>query len=93
MAPARQSVPQPVVEDGDVWWRLALCECGGNPGCNTGNGFYGTFQFMLSTWQSVGGSGYPHEHSYEEQKHRAQILQARSGWGQWPACSSKLGLR
>ncbi|HZA05361.1 MAG TPA: hypothetical protein VE617_12415 [Propionibacteriaceae bacterium] len=23
----------------------------------------------------------------------AQKLQAAAGWGQWPACSSKLGLR
>ena len=28
-----------------------------------------------------------------EQIHRAQILQQRSGWGQWPACSRRLGLR
>jgi hypothetical protein len=60
---------------------------------NTGNGYYGYFQFALSTWQSVGGPGYPHEHSYETQKHYAQILQQRSGWGQWPHCSKELGLR
>jgi hypothetical protein len=79
---------------GDVWHALAVCETGGkmdNP--NTGNGYYGYFQFSLGTWQSVGGPGYPHEHSYETQRSYAQKLQARSGWGQWPACSAKLGLR
>lgn len=82
-----------VAPSGDVWSRLAFCESGGDPSKNTGNGYYGAFQFSLSTWRSVGGTGYPHEHSYGEQLHRAQILQARSGWGQWPACSRKLGLR
>ena len=38
---------------------IAACESGGNPGTNTGNGFYGKYQFTLSTWQSVGGSGNP----------------------------------
>lgn len=83
----------PAVADGSVWDALAQCESGGNWSMNSGNGFYGGLQFMLSTWRSVGGSGYPHEASREEQIHRAEILLARSGWGQWPACSRKLGLR
>jgi LysM repeat protein len=78
---------------GDVWARLAACESGGNPAINTGNGYYGAYQFSASTWRSVGGSGLPHQASLEEQTARAQALQARSGWGQWPACSAKLGLR
>ena len=80
------------VDDGSVWWRLAQCESGGNPAINTGNGFYGAFQFTLPTWQAMGGTGYPHEHSYETQLAMAQQLQARSGWGQWPGCAAKLGL-
>jgi uncharacterized protein YabE (DUF348 family) len=78
---------------GDVWAALAQCESGGNPATNTGNGYYGLYQFSLPTWQAVGGSGLPSEASAAEQTQRAQILQARSGWGQWPACSAKLGLR
>lgn len=78
---------------GSVWDRLAQCESGGNWSINTGNGYYGGLQFSLPTWRSVGGSGYPHQASREEQIARAEILLARSGWGQWPACSSKLGLR
>nr|WP_284692518.1 transglycosylase family protein [Actinomyces sp. 217892] len=80
------------VNDGSVWWSLALCESGGNAAINTGNGYYGAFQFTLSTWQSLGGTGYPHENSYETQLALAQALQARSGWGQWPACAASLGL-
>lgn len=79
--------------NGDVWWALAVCESGGNPTTNTGNGFYGAFQFMLSTWHGIGEDGYPHDYSYEHQRAAAQRLQARSGWGQWPACSASLGLR
>jgi hypothetical protein len=98
-AAARRSAPRvsssggAVVTDGDAWSRLAACECGGNPACNTGNGYYGTFQFSLPTWRSVGGEGLPSAASDEEQLARAQALQARSGWGQWPGCSAKLGLR
>lgn len=75
---------------GDVWSQLAYCEStmrndGGAP-------YYGYFQFSLATWQSVGGTGYPNEHSYEHQLEKAKTLQARSGWGQWPSCSRQLGL-
>lgn len=78
----------------DVWYRLALCETGGkmdNP--NTGNGYYGYFQFSLTTWQGVGGPGYPHHHPYEVQKEYAVKLHARDGWRPWPKCSKNLGLR
>lgn len=78
---------------GDVWDQLARCESGGNWSINTGNGYYGGLQFSAATWKSVGGSGLPHQASREEQIMRGQILQARSGWGQWPACTKKLGLR
>lgn len=76
----------------DVWARLAQCESGGT-NANTGNGYYGYFQFHPRTWRSVGMSGLPTDHDYGTQLAAAQRLQARSGWGQWPACSRKLGLR
>ena len=85
--------PAPRVVGGDVWARLAACESGGNPRAVGGGGrFYGAFQFMLSTWRSVGMSGNPIDHPYEVQLQAAQRLQARSGWGQWPHCARKLGL-
>ncbi len=80
------------VVNAGIWDQLAACESGGNWSINTGNGFYGGLQFTLATWLSVGGTGYPNQASREEQIARAQILQARSGWGNWPACASKLGL-
>jgi LysM repeat protein len=78
--------------DGSVWDSIAACEAGGNWAINTGNGFYGGLQFTLGSWNAVGGSGYPNEASREEQIARGQMLQARQGWGAWPACSAKLGL-
>ena len=86
------SAPAPAVAAG-VWDRLAACEAGGNWHINTGNGYYGGLQFSLSSWRAVGGSGLPSSASREEQIARGKILQARSGWGAWPACSAKLGLR
>ncbi|WP_402373732.1 transglycosylase family protein [Isoptericola rhizosphaerae] len=77
----------------DVWGQLARCESGGRPQIATGNGYYGMYQFTARTWRSVGGSGLPHRHGAREQTKRAQILQARAGWGQWPHCTRKLGLR
>ena len=73
----------------DLVWRwsgVAQCESGGNWAINTGNGYYGGLQFLLSTWRSVGGQGYPHQNSPDEQAYRAEILKNRSGLGQWPVC-------
>jgi hypothetical protein len=72
--------------------RLAQCESGGQWNINTGNGYYGGLQFSLPTWRSLGYSGLPSAASRETQIAAGQQLQARSGWGQWPACARSLGL-
>jgi uncharacterized protein YabE (DUF348 family) len=84
---------RPTTAPSGVWGALAQCESGGNPAARSANGlYYGLYQFSLGTWASVGGSGLPSNASVAEQTQRAQILQARSGWGQWPHCAAKLGL-
>lgn len=65
---------------------IASCESGGNPRTDTGNGFYGKYQFTLSTWQSVGGTGSPAAASEAEQNKRAALLYAREGATPWPVC-------
>jgi hypothetical protein len=65
---------------------IAACESGGNPQTDTGNGFYGKYQFTLATWQAVGGSGNPAQASESEQDRRAAALLAMAGPGQWPVC-------
>jgi LysM repeat protein len=96
-APAvRSSAPRVAaapVATGSVWDQLAQCEAGGNWAINTGNGYYGGLQFTLSSWQAAGGSGLPSDASREEQIQRGEVLLARQGWGAWPACTAKLGLR
>jgi transglycosylase-like protein len=85
--------PAPLPVGADVWARLRQCESGGRYNIATGNGFYGAYQFLPSTWRGLGYSGMPHQAPPEVQDEAARKLQARSGWGQWPACTRKLGLR
>jgi hypothetical protein len=65
---------------------IAACESGGNPATDTGNGFYGKYQFTQSTWASVGGSGNPAAAAEAEQDQRAAMLYAREGASPWPVC-------
>jgi hypothetical protein len=76
-----------------VWAALAKCESGGNPhAVNPSGPYYGLYQFTQGTWQSLGGTGLPSNASASEQTALAQKLQARSGWGQWPACARQIGV-
>jgi peptidoglycan hydrolase-like protein with peptidoglycan-binding domain len=75
-----------------TWDALARCESGGRWDLNLGSGFYGGLQFRLATWTGVGGTGYPHQASREEQIRRGIALWQRSGWKPWPTCAQKLGL-
>jgi resuscitation-promoting factor RpfA len=76
-----------------VWAALRKCESNGNYAINTGNGYYGAYQFAASTWRKLGYSGLPHEAAPAVQDEAARKLQASAGWGPWPACTRKLGLR
>jgi LysM repeat protein len=78
---------------GSVWDRLAQCESGGNWSINTGNGYSGGLQFSPGTWRANGGTGSAHNASRAEQIRVAERVRASQGWGAWPACSAKLGLR
>jgi peptidoglycan hydrolase-like protein with peptidoglycan-binding domain len=75
-----------------TWYRLRMCESGNNYATNTGNDHYGAYQFDLSTWRSVGGTGSPQRASKAEQDARALILYRERGWQPWQ-CASILGLR
>ena len=94
---ARGTKPSaPAVAAGSVWDTLAMCESTGNWNINTGNGFSGGLQFTPSTWLAFGGGQYAPEAwmaSREQQIAVAQNVQAAQGWGAWPACTAKMGLR
>jgi Transglycosylase-like domain len=76
----------PAVTASPTLQAIAACESGGNPATDTGNGFYGKYQFTLQTWQSVGGAGNPADASEAEQDRRAAALYARDGASAWPVC-------
>ncbi len=77
---------------GGVWLELRECESGDNYQTDTGNGFYGAYQFAASTWSGLGLSGVASQAPYWEQDEAAQRLQGQYGWSPWPACSAALGL-
>ena len=69
-----------------AWVRLRFCESGGVYSIDTGNGFYGAYQFDLQTWGTVGGTGRPSEAPYWEQDLRAKALFQTRGSQPWPVC-------
>jgi hypothetical protein len=77
---------------GGVWLELRDCESGDNYQTNTGNGFYGAYQFAGATWSGLGLPGIASDAPYWVQDEAAQRLQAQYGWTPWPACSAALGL-
>jgi hypothetical protein len=96
-APVPAPAPAPAASGGGGgaggnWARLRECESGDNYQENTGNGFYGAYQFSASTWTGLGYPGRPDQEPPSMQDAAAVQLQARSGWGQWPACAAALGL-
>ena len=83
----------PTTAPASTWDSLAQCESGGNWATNTGNGYAGGLQFSASTWAAHGGTGSPANASRAQQIAVAEKVQASQGWGAWPACAAKLGLR
>jgi len=79
-----------LVGTGPNWGGLAACESGGNPNAVNPAGFYGLYQFSISTWRSVGGRGIPTDYGYWEQTKRAWKLLKISGSSSWPVCGSRL---
>jgi uncharacterized protein YabE (DUF348 family) len=75
---------------GPNWTALANCESGNNPRAVNPAGYYGLYQFSLSTWAAVGGYGNPINASRMEQTKRAWILYQRSGRSPWPVCGANL---
>ena len=86
--------PRPTLapsSDGLNWTALAKCESGGNPHAVNPAGYYGLYQFAMSSWQSVGGQGDPRNSSVDEQTYRAKLLyKAAGGDSPWPTCGHYL---
>jgi hypothetical protein len=81
---------------GGVWDAMAQCESGGNWATNTGNGYYGGLQFAAGTWRAMGGTAYAptaDQATKAQQIEIAERVLASQGWGAWPGCARKVGLR
>lgn len=95
-AQARVSTSRSVAS-GSVWDSLAQCETGANWSHPTvSGGFSGGLMFHSATWNASGGQAYAPtaaQASREDQITVAERILASSGWGAWPGCSRKLGLR
>jgi hypothetical protein len=83
-----------------VWDALARCEASGRwDAVRTIDGriaYTGGLQFAPSTWAAFKPEGLPalaSDATREEQIMVAERVLARQGWGAWPACSERLGLR
>ncbi|MER6800218.1 transglycosylase family protein, partial [Amycolatopsis mediterranei] len=74
-----------------TWAKLRMCESSGRYATNTGNGYYGAYQFDLPTWRSVGGQGRPDQATPAEQDYRALYLYRMRGWQPWQ-CAGMLNL-
>lgn len=77
---------------GDNWYRLRLCESGNDYAKNTGNGYYGAYQFDIGTWNNYGGYARADLAPPAVQDAKALDTYNRRGWAPWPACARKLGL-
>ena len=77
----------------DAWARLRTCEASGDYTIvSPDGGYYGAYQFDLTTWQSVGGAGLPNQATPAEQDYRALYLYRMRGWQPW-TCARTLGLQ
>lgn len=69
---------------------IAQCESGGDPTVVSASGKHrGKYQFLSSTWHSLGGEGDPAEAPEAEQDQRAGTLLADQGVKPWPTCGRK----
>jgi hypothetical protein len=80
-----------------LWLELAKCESGANLTRNSGNGYYGAYQFSQSTWEGFLGTQYsptPLGASWAEQTFIAYRiwLHPKQGWANgFPGCGAKMG--
>jgi uncharacterized protein YabE (DUF348 family) len=93
---AKGTAPVPQSSNLSTWLsKLRQCESGGNYADNTGNGYYGAYQFSLGTWQRLGNSGLPSDAAPSVQDQAIVANTNRSGGGlasQNPGCYYRTGI-
>ncbi len=86
----------PVADNAGLLYKLRMCEAGGNYQRNSGNGYYGAYQFSISTWNRW-NTGYERADlapaSVQDEYVLKNALASKGGfWSQHPGCSTKLSL-
>jgi|SRR5215831_8062768 len=79
-----------------VWSALAQCESSGIWNRNSGNGYFGGLQEDMAFWVNHGGLAYAPRPDLAPVAAQITVAirgQAAQGWGAWPVCSRKIGLR
>ena len=83
-----------------VWDALARCEASGRWDAvrfiDGEAAYFGGLQFAPTTWDAFRPDDFPalaSDATREQQIAVAERVLARQGWGAWPACSERLGLR
>lgn len=71
--------------------RLRSCE--GSYTSNTGNGYYGAYQFDKRTWGKYGGYEVASDAPASVQDQKAWETYKARGWQPWPTCKIKMGLQ
>src|SRR5260221_5891528 len=72
--------------------KLRSCESHDNYWANTGNGYYGAYQFSASTWHALGYSGTADQWPWWVQDDAAARLQRERRRSPWPGCARAMGL-
>ncbi len=82
--PARRVVTNPSASQGDVFARIRARESGGNYATNTGNGYYGAYQYDNGTWGNYKGYARADLAPPSVQDEKAAETYARRGCSPWP---------
>ncbi len=73
--------------------RLRQCEAGGIYDRNSGNGYYGAYQYDISTWGGYQGFARADLAPPPVQDQKVWETYQRRGWQPWPSCKIKMGLQ
>lgn len=98
-APAQQVQARSNFQDSGIWQCIAMAESNDDPAADSGNGYFGAFQFAPATWDYavtlIGlpqyATGRADEAPFEVQLAAAQALEAQDGWTPWPDTAPECG--
>ncbi len=84
-SPAQGKVVTGSAPNGDILSRIRARESGGNYATNTGNGYYGAYQYDVGTWNNYGGYRVASDAPPAVQDAKAAQTYAQRGCSPWPS--------